>query len=129
MGWALLFLGAASSFGCDDGSSGTACDPPDPVEVAPGPDLDLGAGVDSSSAEDLATLCSWSVDSNGGERCIACPDGNRTVSRSQCIAQVDGVRGCGLTIGDLVDCFGAFAGDPCNAADTDACAPVQECVF
>lgn len=129
MGCALLLIGAAATFGCDDGSSGSTCDPPDAVRVAPGPDFEPDTRIDTFTAEDVDAFCTWALDSTGGERCIACPDGPaRSNTRSTCAAQVNAVLGCGLTVGELAGCIAAFAANPCNSEETDACAPVLECV-
>jgi hypothetical protein len=93
--------------------------------------VDRGKKVNSLSADERTSLCTWGTAEQGGEgKVTQCgTDSHTTVPTiAACEASLSNLSAsCTLTVGQEEDCVKAVAADPCKAFASAACAPALAC--
>ena len=106
--------------------------------VACGGDDNDSSGVDQDkqisalSSDEQMSLCTWSIDSQGGEGHVTeCGDDVTvtTGSVSDCVTDLALYAECGISVAELEDCSNDLADEPCDPFSSTACAAVFECIL
>jgi len=81
------------------------------------------------TADEVMTMCSWSVDAQGGAGYVSdCGDGFTITTQTvaECVTSFEAAT-CSATVGDIEACVNAMDGDGCRVLTETACEPLLAC--